>query len=89
MRRRQKTPVEAVPVPPPSSGAGDAPGSRWGAFTEEEIRTINIALIDSGSIRGDFDWYLRCSNLHIELVAVIASWERALAKARGEKPDAR
>ena len=40
---------------------------RWDQFTEEERRTIAGALTDSGGMRSDYGWYLRCSKLHVEL----------------------
>ena len=41
--------------------------ARWNQFTEEERRTIAGALTDSGGIRSDYGWYMRCSKLHVEL----------------------
>lgn len=77
-KARQSQPV---PANPPSSGVSDAPNTRWQGFSLQEIYTIRGALSDSGGMRSDHAWYLRCSALHVELTT-------ALAKARGEKPNA-
>ena len=44
------------------------PDDRWAAFTQDELRLINQALIDSGSSHTDHNWYLQCSKLHKEIV---------------------
>lgn len=61
------------------------PDNRWKAFTAKELATMLAALEDSGSVRSDHEWYLRCSALSADIVKSLGEDARAaLAKARGE-----
>ncbi len=45
-------------------------------FTPEELEIIATALVDSGSMRSDYNWYLKCAEIHTKIVTAKRSEKR-------------